>query len=247
MIPKSIYQTWKTKEPNESIDKLRRTWTTQNPSFEYTFFDDSDILSFINEHFDERINKCYKRILNGSLKADFFRYCILFIKGGVYIDVDISCTTPLEGVFNFDDSHLITTTDNCKNNRNDRIYQAFLAGEANSEVFTKAINHICMCIETGKHKTNIFELSGPTLFSKVLKEYMNKDITEQNAKCTFLKELTFVNPVNKKKFVIPQHNISKEKLEFNGSVFAIAQHKIDRKQNPHYMKNKGQYKGGYYK
>ena len=218
-----------------------------NPAFEYIFFDDNEILSFIAEHFDERINKCYKRILNGSLKADFFRYCVIYIKGGVYIDVDISCTKALESVFNFEDTHLITTTDHSKNSRNDRIYQAFLAGEADSQVFMKAINHICTCIETGKHKMNIFELSGPTIFSKLLKEYMNTGISTPQSKCTFLKELTFVNPVNNKKFVIPQHNISKERLELNQVTFAIAQHKIDRKQNPHYMKNKSHFRGGYYK
>lgn len=246
MIPKIIYQTWKTKEPNDSIDKLRNTWINKNPEFEYEYYDDNDIKKFIETHFDERVNKCYGRILNGSLKADFFRYCVMYIKGGLYIDIDISCEKPLTSMFNFDEIHLITTTDNCRNNKNDRIYQAFLGGEANSAVFMNAINHICTCIETQKYKTNMFELSGPTIFSKLLKQYMNEGITNENEKCKFLKELTFVNPVNKKKFVIPQHNIPKEKLESKNVIFATAQHKIDRKSNPHYMKQKSQFKKGYY-
>lgn len=246
MIPKNIHQTWKTKEPNRSIDDLRTTWINKNPEFEYEYYDDNDIKTFIGTHFDERINACYDRILNGSLKADFFRYCVIYIKGGVYIDIDISCEKPLTSMFNFDEIHLITTTDNWKNNKNDRIYQAFLGGEANCSLFMNAINHICTCIETQKHKTNIFELSGPTIFSKLLKTYMNDGIIKNDEKCKFLKELTFVNPVNKKKFVIPQHNITKEKLESNKVIFATAQHKIDRKNNPHYMKQKSQFKKGYF-
>ena len=92
----------------------------------------------------------------------------------------------------------------------------------------------------------MFELSGPTVFSRLLKEYMNEGIITHNEKCAFLKELTFVNPINHKKFVIPQHNISKEKLESKNVIFATAQHKIDRKNNPHYMKQKSQFKKGYY-
>ena len=247
MIPKIIYQTWKTKEPNTSIDKLRNTWINKNPEFDYEYYDDNDIKMFIREHFDDRVNTCYDKILNGSLKADFFRYCVLFIKGGLYIDIDISCEKTLTTIFNFDDTHLITTTDNCRNNKNDRIYQAFLGGEPQSALFMNAINHICTCIESRKHQSNIFELSGPTIFSKLLKQYMNEGITKENEKCTFLKELTFVNPVNKKKFRIPQHNIPKEKLESNKVIFATAQHKIDRKSNPHYMKQKSHFRNGYYK
>ena len=116
MIPKIIFQTWKTKEPNGSIDKLRNTWISKNPEFAYEYYDDNDIKTFIETHFDDRVKKCYSRILNGSLKADFFRYCVVYIKGGLYIDIDISCEKPLTSIFNFDDIHLITTTDNCRNN-----------------------------------------------------------------------------------------------------------------------------------
>ena len=139
--------------------------TRTKVEFTYEYYDDNDIKTFIETHFDDRVKKCYSRILNGSLKADFFRYCVVYIKGGLYIDIDISCEKPLSSIFNFDDIHLITTTDNCRNNKNDRIYQAFLGGEANSAVFMNAINHICTCIETQKYKTNMFELSGPTIFS----------------------------------------------------------------------------------
>lgn len=246
MIPKLIFQTWKTKEKNDTIDNLRNTWIDKNSEFEYIYFDDADILDFLSINFDERVNKCYKRILNGSLKADFFRYCVIYIIGGLYIDVDISCVIPLKEMFNFDEIDFITATDNCRVQRSDRIYQGFLGGESNCPVFKTMIDHICVSIETNKFKNNLFDLSGPVIFSKKLKEYMNTDIADSKKKCTFLKELTYENPKLKKKFVIVQHDISKEKLQMNAVIFAIAQHKIDRKQNPHYFKNRSTFRKGYY-
>ena len=244
MIPKIIYQTWKSKELNPTIDKLRDSWKDKNPEFEYVYFDDSDILEFLSLNFDERVIKCYKRITNGSLKADFFRYCVIYIQGGLYIDVDISCDKPLKDMFNFDEINFITATDNCRVQRSDRIYQGFLGGEAQCKVFKMMIDHICSSMEQNKLKTNLFDLSGPVIFSKKLKEYMNKDVTTE--KCNFLKELTYINPITKHKFVIVQHDISKEKLQMNNVIFATAQHRIDRKSNPHYFKNRSHFRKGYY-
>lgn len=245
MIPKRIFQTWKTKDANNSIDKLRSSWIEKNPEFEYVYFDDKDILDFISLNFDERVNKCYKRMINGSLKADFFRYCVIYIQGGLYVDVDISCEKPLHEMFDFDKINFITATDNCRVHRSDRIYQGFLGGEAGCLIFKMMIDHVCSNIEQNKLKNNLFDLSGPVIFSKKLKEYMNKNVASTE-KCNFLKELTYVNPITKEKFVIVQHDISKEKIQMNNVVFATAQHRIDRKNNPHYFKNRSQFRRGYY-
>lgn len=246
MIPKIIFQTWISKEQNDSIDVLRRTWIEKNSDFEYVYFDDDDILDFLALHFDERVNKCYNRIVNGSLKADFFRYCVLYINGGLYIDIDISCEKSLIEHLNFDEIHFVTATDHCKVQSSDRIYQGFLGGEVKCPVFNTMIEHICTCIEQNRFKSNLFDLSGPVIFSKKLKEYMNNQITETKQKCTFLKELTFVNPITKDLFVIIEHDISKEKLVDNNTIIATAQNKMDRKSNPHYFINRSVYKKGYY-
>jgi mannosyltransferase OCH1-like enzyme len=140
MIPKVIYQTWVSKSKNESVDLNRITWIQSNPTFKYEYFDDHDIEIFITRYFDKRITACYKRILNGSLKADMFRYCILYVKGGVYIDIDIKCTTPLNKVFDFENTAFIVATDLCSTaTSKDTLYQGFLAAEPNLQLFMDAI------------------------------------------------------------------------------------------------------------
>ena len=246
MIPKVIHQTWMTKESNESIDKLRTTWMTMNPDFEYKYYDDNDIEKYIETHFSKRIQKSYARILNGSLKADFFRYCILYKEGGIYIDVDISCMKPILETIDFDNLNFITATDHCRIQRTDRIYQGFLGGEAKCELFMNMLLYICNCMETNQHKKNIFLLSGPIAFSNELKKYMNRDIENKEYHCIFLKELFFTNIHTKENFCIVLHDISKEILALQGVIFAKAQHRIDRKDNLHYFKNKSSYRKGYY-
>ena len=246
MIPKVIHQTWLSKEKNDSLDKLRTTWTTLNPSFVYKYYDDDDIKTYIQTHFDERFQHAYGRILNGSLKADFFRYCVLYHEGGVYIDVDISCLKPLEDVFDFEQFNVITSTDYCRIQRTDRIYQGFLAGEAKSGVFINMVTSICDAMEKNLHKNNLFLLSGPTAFSTQLKMYMNQQVTDPLEKCSFLKELYYTNLHKQQHYCIVTHDISKEVLSLKGTIFAKAQNKFDRGGALHYFQHKSKFKEGYY-
>jgi hypothetical protein len=61
----------------------------QYPSFDFQFFDDENVLSFLERHFDTSIVHAYKKInpINGASRADFFRYCILYVYGGIYLDM----------------------------------------------------------------------------------------------------------------------------------------------------------------
>jgi len=246
MIPKIIHQTWISKDENESIDKLRSTWIELNPEFVYKYYDDADILEYLKNHFDERIQLAYNRILNGSMKADFFRYCVLYHEGGLYIDIDISCLKPLVKVFNFQDFHVVTATDYCRVQRTDRIYQGFLGAEPQSMLFMNMLLFICDSMDKNLYKYNLFTLCGPIAFSTQLKQYMNRNITTPSKRCSFLKELYFTNIHHKEHYGIITHDISKETLVIKDNVFGKAQHKFDRGNELHYFKHKSKYTNGYY-
>jgi mannosyltransferase OCH1-like enzyme len=247
MIPKVIYQTWVSKKKNESVDVNRRTWIDKNPTFEYEYFDDDDIEIFIKDNFDDNVFACYKRIINGSLKADLFRYCILYVRGGVYIDVDIKCIEPLEKIFDFDNITYIVSTDLCSINRKDNLYQAFLAGEPKMQLFMNAIKHICDSMKENKYKFDLFLLSGPNMFSRITKNYMNHNMQEGDGNpIRILCELEFKKPSTKEWFVVVTHECKGETLKKKGHVIASCQHRIVRQGTPHYFHDKRKYKDGYY-
>ena len=246
MIPRIIHQTWKTKESNESIDKLRQTWIENNRNYEYNYYSDDDIYSFIKEHFDEKYVNAYSRIINGSLKADFFRYCVLFVKGGVYVDIDISCVIPLDDVVDLDTISFVTTTDYCSIQKSDRIYQGFLGCKPKCKLFINVLDKICDSMHKNQYKFDLFELSGPVMFSRLLKEYMNDGIEYKQHKINFLKELVFDKASTQEIFVILTHNIRNETLEKDSLTFAKSQHNINRNDNLHYFKNKNKFRKGFY-
>lgn len=246
MIPKVIYQTWVRKTKNEFVDVNRRTWIENNPSFEYEYYDDNDIDLFIKEHFDENVHACYKRIVNGSLKADFFRYCILYIKGGIYIDVDMRCIEPLDTVFDFENTSFIVATDLNSTSKSDNLYQAFLAGVPKMQLFMNAVQHICDCMKDNKFKHNLFNLSGPTMFSRLTKEYINLNLTDEDTPVAILKELKHKKVSTNEVFVVVTHECKPEHLKYNNQKIATCQHRLIRLGTPHYCAEKNKFKNGYY-
>jgi mannosyltransferase OCH1-like enzyme len=55
----------------------------------FIFYDDNACDEFIKENFDEKVYNAYNSInpVYGAMKADFFRYCVLYKTGGIYIDI----------------------------------------------------------------------------------------------------------------------------------------------------------------
>lgn len=47
-------------------------------------------------HFPSEVLEAFDILIPGAFKADLFRYCVLFIYGGVYADVDMLLKTKLD-------------------------------------------------------------------------------------------------------------------------------------------------------
>lgn len=90
-IPLKIFQTWHTKNlplhMKRNCDQLKK----ENPQFEYFLYDDADCLRFIQEHFEEDVVNAFNRLVPGAYKADLWRYCVLYIHGGIYLDIKMRC------------------------------------------------------------------------------------------------------------------------------------------------------------
>ena len=91
-IPLHIYQTWHTKDllppkMRKCVEKLK----TDNPEFEHHLYDNKECHHFIKTNFDKRVLNAFNKLKPGAFKADLWRYCILYKKGGIYLDIKYQC------------------------------------------------------------------------------------------------------------------------------------------------------------
>ena len=88
-IPKILYQTYKSYKAIPLVTRAAmRLERLRCPDYEYEFYDDERIEDFLKDEYGAETLSAYRRINVGAAKADFFRYAVLYRRGGVYLDVD---------------------------------------------------------------------------------------------------------------------------------------------------------------
>ena len=94
-IPKICHQTWNTTDLCPEIKQIIQNNKLNNPDIEFKLHTDKD--SYIKNNFDEITYSAFKKInpKYGAMLADFFRYCVLYNEGGIYLDIKSSLNTKL--------------------------------------------------------------------------------------------------------------------------------------------------------
>ena len=93
-FPKNIFMCHKTKGYLETVAKVR--WEKLNPDYKFFLYDDKDCRDFLFVNYGMTHLKIFDYIPNGPIKADFWRICVLYCYGGVYLDADTDPFTSLD-------------------------------------------------------------------------------------------------------------------------------------------------------
>jgi hypothetical protein len=97
IIPRVIHQTWFEELTPDKYEYLSNyTESFRSSGWDYKFYTDKDAANFLSTHFPPEFREVFDTLNAGAFKADFFRYCVLFIHGGVYSDVDIRLDSDLD-------------------------------------------------------------------------------------------------------------------------------------------------------
>jgi len=167
-IPKNVYQTYKTPVPTciqESLDILKN----QNKDFNFYFFDDEMCRDFIKQNFDDEVLNAYNALIPGAYKADLWRYCIMYIKGGIYID----CKYVMHG--NNKLSSLLNNeyyVRDIPRRNGEYIFQALLISKPKNELYYKCIQKIVENVNSRNIGRCSLDVTGPRLFSDKIRENM---------------------------------------------------------------------------
>ena len=182
VIPKKIYQTHKSKEEIEKNPKLVdsvKTWKEQQKNgFEYYFFNNEDCDSFIKENFDGNVYQAYNNLPMGVMKADLWRYCIIYINGGIYADSDTICKVNANEIINNNKGLLLVVPENGTT----FFCQWVFAAPPKSPILKKIIDNVVSQIENMENiRKNvkpddiIHEVTGPSIYTKSILDYLQEE------------------------------------------------------------------------
>ena len=189
-IPKIIHQTWKSRDLPENYKKYSNSWKNKHPEWEYKFYDDDDCIQFMSFYYPQFLN-CYNSLEIPVMKADMFRYLVLYQFGGIYADIDAECLKSVDELL--DDSLMIVGIDldfsnfwmkfspmysfYKKHNINKQYVQYVFISQPKNHILLEIVDAICN-YPTAKLDKNYFKntflKTGPGIFTKIVDKYVKK-------------------------------------------------------------------------
>lgn len=162
-IPKIIHQTFKTKTlpfiTRWHIKKFRKN----NLDYSYEFYDDNRIEEFLKNEYAPEVLESYKKLNIGAAKADFFRYAVLYKKGGVYVDIDSGINGSLNSFIMQDDFAVIT-----REGHPELFAQWALVYSPEHPFLKTTMEMVMENIACNKYPHNVHLMTGPSVYTNAI-------------------------------------------------------------------------------
>lgn len=166
-IPLKIWQTLPSLELSPTLKMCVEKLKIDNPEFEHYLFDHIMCEEFIKEHFSKDVWIAYNDLIPNVYKADLWRLCVLYIHGGIYLDIRLQCEN---------DFKLITLTDKeyyvwdgkYKNQEieYDSVYNGLIVSKKNNHILFDVITQIVDNVMNRQYGSNPYIVTGSQLLGK---------------------------------------------------------------------------------
>ncbi|MEW2258850.1 glycosyltransferase [Streptomyces sp. NPDC047869] len=93
-IPALIHQTWKDTDVPPEWEAWADSWRRHHPGWGYRLWTDADNRAFLQEHYPWFL-PVYDGYPEAIMRADAIRYFLLDHFGGLYVDLDFECLSPV--------------------------------------------------------------------------------------------------------------------------------------------------------
>jgi mannosyltransferase OCH1-like enzyme len=172
IIPLNIFQTWKTKNLEGEMKKSVQKLIECNPEFNYYLYDDNDGYNFIKTHFNNDILNAYIGLIPGAYKADLLRCCLLYVKGGVYLDIKYECVNGFKFIYLMDNEYFVLDRISGKTKKQG-IYNGLMICLPNNNKLLNIINNIAENVKNNIYGESSLYPTGPRL---LIDEFNNTEL-----------------------------------------------------------------------
>tara|TARA_B110000091_G_scaffold205860_1_gene242015 strand:- start:37 stop:882 length:846 start_codon:yes stop_codon:yes gene_type:complete len=180
-IPLNIFQTWKTFQLPPKMKKCVESIKHLNPNFTHHLYDDNMCRNFIIQYYHKNVIDAYDKLNPGAYKADLWRYCILYIKGGIYLDIKYQNCPGFNFIDLIDNEHYVKDIPQSGSG----VYNALMICRPGNPTLLKSINKIINNTKSHYYGENPLSPTGPLLLKTIFSEqdynYMDMHLSEYNS------------------------------------------------------------------
>jgi len=166
IIPLNIFQTWYTLDLPPKMKANVELLKKQNPEFTHYLYDDKMCIDFIREYFDDSVIWAFDKLKPGAYKADLWRYCVLYIHGGIYLDIKMYSVNNFK-LIQLTDQEYFPKDRFCNNIHG--IWQGLLVCLPHNIILYKSIMLICQNVKNNVYGPSALSITGPHMICNFIK------------------------------------------------------------------------------
>jgi hypothetical protein len=173
-IPKVIHQMWldkvvkNNKEPPPKYNRLGyvQTWKKKNPDFKYKLWNMEMVEKLFQHPNLGQWREFWYKMTEHIERCDFARYAIMYMEGGVYVDLDFKCLRPIKPLLEGRELGLVLEpiehTEPYDEGIDHRLYNGFIMSEPKNNFWTSWMNFI----KSRYPQPTVMENTGPVAFAR---------------------------------------------------------------------------------
>jgi mannosyltransferase OCH1-like enzyme len=165
IIPLNLYTCWHTKDLPPKMKQNYEKLKNENPEFNHYLYDENECIEFIKNNFDEDVLNAYNSLIPHSYKSDLWRFCVLYINGGVYLDIKFKCINGFKFI-SLTEKEIFPTDISCPpydNEPNKSVSTGFMISLPKNESLLKAIQQIVENVKNRYYGKSSLDPTGPVL------------------------------------------------------------------------------------
>ncbi len=168
VVPLHVYMTWKTKNMPPFMNANFNQLKSKNPMFTFHLFDDQDCRNMIQHFFSKEVLEAFDTLKPGAYKADLWRLCVLYLKGGVYMDCKLQLVNNFKLLEIVDREHFVLDRPpGC-------IYNALIVSKPGNPILKEGIEQIVKNVKERYYGRNPLSPTGPEMLGKIAAKYKIK-------------------------------------------------------------------------
>jgi len=207
IIPLNLYTCWHTKDLPPKMKENYEYLVKSNPEITFHLYDEDMCREFIKDNFEEDVLKAYNSLIPCSYKSDLWRFCVLYINGGIYLDIKYRCVNGFKFIALTEEEHFVRDRpDNC-------IYTALIVTLPKNEIMKKCIYQIVENVKSKFYGKTPLSPTGPGLLGKY---FTNEEIDKLGMffNCSYIEnKLNEYYIVNNDRIILKYYNEYRKEQE----------------------------------
>lgn len=163
-IPKLIHQSWKNQQVPKEWQGFQEKVQQLHPEWEYILWTDESSADYVAKEYPD-FYPIYQGFSRNIMRADVFRYLIMYKMGGLYLDLDYEMIRP----FDFTEAELVLpyNREKAMGDAYDGIGNAIFASVSGHPFWKAVIDDLQERPPLVKDFTQIVDATGPMLLTRI--------------------------------------------------------------------------------